>query len=229
MPGLRRILATLIFCLAWGQGSASPPSQTLALWDFDNNTPGAMETIQSVEHLRRVLPEMLLARLVQSPGLKLVERVRLREALEEQKLGSSALVEQDTRVRLGRILGAKRMVFGDFTLFGGVLRVDVRVVDVETSQVLLSEPATGSINEVLESMPDMADTIAMKLDAQIATPAHAASDPGIWAVYDQGLALMDARRFDAAIDTFKSILTKNGDFAPAQRQLVLALERLARQ
>jgi hypothetical protein len=188
-----------------------------------------METIQSVDHLRRVLPEMLLARLVQSPGLRMVERLRLRELLEEQKLGSTELVSQDSRVRLGRILGAKRMVFGDFVLFGSTLRLDVRVVDVETSQVLVSEPLTGPVNDVLESMPDMADTIAMKLDVQVGQPAGASVDPTVWAQYDQGLAQMDAKRFDQAVDIFKAILTKNGEFAPAQRQLVLALERLARQ
>lgn len=227
MVWLRRLLLLLLVMAAPAQ--AGPTPVTMALWDFDNNTPGAMETIQSVDHLRRVLPEMLLSRLVQSPGLRMVERLRLRELLEEQKLGSTELVEQDSRVRLGRILGAKRMVFGDYVLFGSTLRLDVRVVDVETSQVLISEPLTGSVNDVLESMPDMADTIAMKLDVQLAQPIGASVDPTVWAHYDQGLAQMDAKRFDQAVDIFKDILIKNGDFAPAQRQLVLALERLARQ
>ncbi|MBI5329591.1 MAG: hypothetical protein HZB71_03155 [Betaproteobacteria bacterium] len=226
MGWLRRFLAAALFCLAHGQALAAP--QTLAIWDFDNNTPGAMGVIQSVEHLRRVLPEMLLARLVQAPGLKVVERVRLREALEEQKLGSSVLAEQDSRVRLGRILGAKRMVFGDFTLFGGVLRVDVRVVDVETSQVLMSEPINGQIADVLENMLYMADLIAMNLETKLGDAGSVGADPVVWAEYDKGLVQMDARRFDLAVDTFKALLTKHPDFTPAERQIKLALERLAR-
>jgi curli biogenesis system outer membrane secretion channel CsgG len=227
MTWLRRLLLLLAVMAAPAQ--AGPAPITMALWDFDNNTPGALETIQSVDHLRRVLLEMLLARLAQSPGLRMVERLKLRELLEEQKLGSTELVEQDSRVRLGSILGAKRMVLGDFVLFGATLRLDVRVVDVETSQVLISEPLTGPINEVMESMADMADTIAMKLDVKLEQPAAASTDATVWAQYDQGLAQMDAKRFDQAVDIFKGILTRNGDFAPAQRQLVLALERLARQ
>lgn len=202
---------------------------TIAVWDFDNNTVGPMADIQGVEHLRRILPEALLARLTQVPGLRVVERVKLREILEEQKLASSELAEQESRLRLGRILGARRMVFGDFVALGPMLRVDVRLVDTATSQVLVAEPLIGTQPEALAGMATLANRIAETYGKTVLAEApepRVAAD--IWSAYDEGLRQMDEKRYDQAIETFKRVLTLDARFTPAERQIALALERLAR-
>lgn len=221
------LLALLLVVLGW---SASAQSEdTLAVWDFDNNTVGPLAGIQAVEHLRRVLPEALLARLTQMPGLRVVERVRLREILEEQKLASGDIADADTRLRLGRILGARGMLFGDYVALGPMIRVDVRLVDVTTSRILLAEPVIGVQAEVLAGMNAVADKVAQGYGQQLAPDgAVGVVSPEIWAAYDAGLRQMDEKRYDLAIETFKRVLTLNPRFAPAERQIALALERLAR-
>ncbi len=223
---MRRVLLALIAVLvilpARGEG-------TLVLWDFDNNTVGSMDAIQGVEHLARVLPEALLSKLAQSPGLRIVERVRLRELLDEQKLGSSAVADQEARLRLGRILGASGMIFGEYIALGPVIRVDVRLVDTATSQILLSEPMTGAEEELLVDIENLAGLIARRQGSQFtAGQGGIPFPPAAWALYENGLRQMDEKHFEAAIETFKLLLGQYPGFAPAERQIGLALERLAR-
>ena len=66
----------------------------------------------------------------------MVERERLILALEELKLGSSALADPSTRLQIGRIVGARYMVFGTYMIISGLMRLDLRLVDVETGGIL---------------------------------------------------------------------------------------------
>lgn len=224
---MRRFLFALAaaLCILPARGE-----DTLVLWDFDNNTIGSMEAIQAAEHLSRVLPEALTAKLSRSPGLRIVERVRLRELLDEQKLGASDIADQGARLRLGKILGASNMLFGEYIALGPVIRMDVRLVDTATSEILLSEPVTGSEDELLEGMDTLAELIVnkygrhyVKSEGGTAFPAEA------WAAYDSGLRQMDEKHYEAAIETFKQLLGQHPGFTPAERQITLALERLARK
>lgn len=208
---------------------AEPRQPTIAVWDFDN---ASVLSSAHLNYLRSALSEMLLNDLAQSSGIRLVERVRLREVLEEQKLGASELTSQDTRLRLGRIAGAGTMVFGSYMAMGGQIRVDVRVVDVETSLIKLTEQATGPPTSMAKEIHRIAQAIAMKLGG-----APQGAEKGLggptdlesWKRYEQGIALMDSHKYDEAIALFQELLKSYPDFAAAERQIQLALERQARQ
>jgi hypothetical protein len=60
----------------------------------------------------------------------------LNRVLEELHLGSSALADEQTRLKLGKLVGARLMVFGGYQVFGGQMRIDLRLVEVETGKVL---------------------------------------------------------------------------------------------
>ncbi|MEW5788362.1 MAG: CsgG/HfaB family protein [Pseudomonadota bacterium] len=221
----RLFLALLIFLLALPLRA----DDTLVLWDFDNNTVGPMDAIVAVDPLARILPEVMLSRLSRVPGLRVVERVRLREILEEQKLGASEVADQDARLKLGRILGARAMVFGEYLALGPVVRADVRLVDVSTSQILLSEGITGTEEELVAEIQDLAGRIAARQGRHAASQGGAGFPPEAWQTYEAGLRQMDDKQFDTAIDTFKQLLAQHPGFSPAERQIGLALERLARK
>lgn len=203
----------------------------IAVWDFDFHEV-ALPNTPALSQLSRALSEILNEQLLSYPGLQVVERMRLREILDEQKLGSSALADEDARLRLGRIAGAQHMIFGSLVSLGGVTRADVRLVSVQTSQVLTSHEASAKTDELSTAMVDVARALASSLGhgktaSQMITAPNAT--PATLMFFDQGLALMDLKDFVAAIDVFKKILTSNADFAPAERQLQIALEKLSRQ
>jgi hypothetical protein len=68
-------------------------------------------------------------------GGRLVERAVLDELLEELKLGTSALTDPATALRLGRVLSARFVVTGSVTTSAGEVRVTARVIETETSLV----------------------------------------------------------------------------------------------
>ena len=202
---------------------------TIAVWDFDDAS--FIENSQT-RFMRRALPEMLLANLGRSNAIRLVDRMHLIEALEEQNLALNGLVEENSRIRLGKIIGASQMAFGSYMAIENQIRVDVRLIDVETSLILLSESYTTGIDQIAESMQKIATAIADKNggDRQSnASTTQNSVDLELWEEYEEGIDLMDRHEFDQAATKFQSILTRFPEFAPAEKQLRSALERISRQ
>ena len=108
----------------------------VAVWDFEDLSPYSGH---QYSYLKTVLADVAIKRLNELPGVQPIERSRLVRVLEEQSLGSSELASESTRLRLGRLLGAKKMVFGTFQILGERARIDIRVVDVETSRVISAD------------------------------------------------------------------------------------------
>lgn len=115
----------------------TPAGGAVAVWDLDDLT----EASAPESGLGELLAGPVIAAL-QQRGYTVVERQRLLLLLEELRLGSTALADESTRLQLGRLSGARWMVFGGYQAYGGRLRVDLRVVDVETGKVLRAAQRT---------------------------------------------------------------------------------------
>lgn len=142
------VLVACAFAVALIAGCAGEPvapakHTAVAVWDLDDLSP--------VAHPRADLGEMLAAKVIETlkaKGHVVVERQRLLLALEELKLGSSELADESARLRLGRIAGAGLMVFGAYQVAGETMRLDMRVVEVETGKVLRAVKKSVSSGEM---------------------------------------------------------------------------------
>ncbi len=103
----------------------------VAVWDLDDLSPSPMTRPDLGELLSAQIIEALKRR--GSPAV--VERQRLLIALEELRLGTTFLVDETTRLRLGQVIGARWMVFGSYQVIGGKMRIDLRVVEVESGKI----------------------------------------------------------------------------------------------
>jgi curli biogenesis system outer membrane secretion channel CsgG len=205
------------------RAQTSPPP--VVVWDFDNQSPpglGAQE-----EFLRRTLGENLTMALLQAGGPPVVERQRLKDLLAEQKLSATQLGDEDTRVRLGRILGAQRMVFGGFMVLGTEVQVHVRVVDTATARVLFSDEAQSPLNELMQQVQALNRRVARALGGSAAAGTTYAATS--WHAYDKALALADAGQLEQAVQALHDLLLRDKSFLPAERQLAALLERMARR
>lgn len=222
--------ALLAISSLFGAG-AQADAISIAVWDFDNHEVNH-SSAPALSPLSRALSELLVEQLLFYPTVQVVERMRLREVLDEQKLGSSDLADEDARIRLGRIAGAQYMIFGSLISLGDYSRVDVRLVSVQTSQILTAHEASAKTDDLGTAMEDVARTLATSIGHGKTNSGNIHSPnatPATLMLFDQGLALMDQKAFIAAIDVFKKILTNSAGFAPAERQLQIALENLTRQ
>jgi TolB-like protein len=219
------VLLALLAGAGWAQPAGARTLPAVVVWDFDNQSP---VPVPGGDYLRRALSENVTAALLQVNGLPVVERQRLKDVLAEQRVGAGELADDDARVRLGRIVGAARMVFGGFFVLGDQVQVHVRVVDTATSRVVFSDETTAAAASVM----DQVQPLNRRLVRALGGPAEAggtAFSSAVWRRYDQALALADAGRYDDAVTALQALLAEAKDFTPAERQLVALLERQSRR
>ena len=126
---LRTLLITIGLIVSM---SLTVNSQYLAVWDFEDFSPVSA----APPGMGEMLATRSAAAIQAAQRFTLVERQRLLDLLNEQNLGSSGLADESTRLRLGRLLGARWMVFGSFQVIGNQMRLDIRLVQVETGRVV---------------------------------------------------------------------------------------------
>ncbi len=132
------------------------PRPRIAVVGFDNNSSFNAWG----DRLGLAAQDELTTQLVQSGAFTVVERAQLDRVLNEQQLGMSGAVDPRTAARIGEILGIDYVLTGSITQFSierhegrlGPLSasyseaesiLDVRVVDVNTAEILLVADGEG--------------------------------------------------------------------------------------
>jgi len=134
----------ILFTSCASQPISSEKGNTIAVWDLDDLSP----YVSSRPQLGELLSGQVIETLQKRRDYTVVERERLLLVLEELHLGTSSLVDEATRLKLGKLIGARFMVFGGYQVLGDKIRVDLRMVEVETGKVLKAVQKT-------ESAPDL--------------------------------------------------------------------------
>ncbi len=103
---------------------------------------------EEAKPLRKALAAMIITDLTKVKSLKVVERIKLQKLMDELRFGASGIVDEKTAPRLGRMLGAGKIVTGSMT---SIDKDDIRVVrmlrSVSTGKDLGDEDAQGRLNE----------------------------------------------------------------------------------
>jgi PBP1b-binding outer membrane lipoprotein LpoB len=98
------------------------PFDTSAYKGFDENSGLTLADWYSAELLKI--------------GYNVVERARVEKLLKEQELQISDMVDYDTAIRVGKILGVQAIVFGSSAGKPGQFTSIVKLVDVETGEIV---------------------------------------------------------------------------------------------
>jgi len=116
--------------------AVSPP--TVAVLYFDYSGKDA-----EMAMLKKGLAQMVISDLSGVEQVRIVERDRLQEIIAELKLQRTARFDKKTAARIGKLLGARFMVLGGYFAMMGTLRIDARVVAVETGEIVKSVGVNG--------------------------------------------------------------------------------------
>lgn len=106
------------------------------------------------------MADMLITEFMQNKNIEMVERTRLDRLLEESGRCMTGICDASTAAEIGKTIGLEYMVFGKIVaassstsqsaLLPGLItvskqvKVNVRVVEVETARIILAEDAEGS-------------------------------------------------------------------------------------
>lgn len=161
----RTCTALLFFALV------HPPAAPLAAQDnrpgmavlpFENGGSYGRDK-EDLEALRRGIAGMLVSELSTRPGIRLVDRSETQRLLDEQNLAASGRVDASTATRVGRLVGARYLIAGTYIDLYGDFRLDARIIDVETGEILTvvrSDPKFRDRRDLYKLIQSVAEKIA---------------------------------------------------------------------
>lgn len=138
----------------------------VAVMQFDNGGSFGQDA-ENFDALRVGLQQMMITEFAANPGLRVVERSQISALLSEQDLGASGRVDNATAATIGRIVGARFMVFGSFLDFYGDMRIDLRIINTETSEIVRTE----NVRDDRENLYSMITQLALSVTANLDLPA----------------------------------------------------------
>lgn len=167
----------------------------------------------ALEPLKVGLAQMLTTDLHGAGGATLVERQQLQAVMTELELGHKAVVDKDTAARLGKLVGAEYLVLGSYFELAGTLRVDARLVRVETGEVVASHGANGGVASFLDVERQVASQLRGSLSLAVPGTATLARPPSALAE----AASPTARPLDAAMALSEGLIAMDSQELPRAR------------
>ena len=164
---MRKFLFTLLIIITALFSSAAYSEQVyrIGVMRFENKAPN-MSSSQA-----EAITDIFIRMLASSKKIAVLERERLEDIAREHRFSMSGLVDANTAVQIGRIAGCQFMILGSVTqfdskqssqssgipipIFGVTVQeskqnyeanvtIDMRVVNVETTEIVLSMSETGN-------------------------------------------------------------------------------------
>lgn len=205
---MTRSVLTAVLSLALAAGAFAGTVQAqdtrpgVAVLPFENGGSYGRDG-EDLEALRRGIAGMLISELSSRPGIRLVDRSETQRLLDEQNLAASGRVDAATAARVGRLVGARYLVAGTFLDLYGDFRIDARLIDVETGEIInvvRSDPRYTSRRDLYRLIQSVAERIATdaRLPAGGTETAAAAREIPTEAVTFYSRALLYQDRGDRA-------------------------------
>lgn len=180
--------------------------------------------------LQKGLTALLISDLALVRDLRVVDRDRLQALLEELRLGTTGLVDQNTAPRVGRLLGAGKVVTGDYQEpIKDALRVNSVLVESTTGQTLGMPASSG----IIQQLSDLEKALALALLKNLGYDEPRLQTAGVldairrphttslaaFTAYANGLDAKDRGDYGTARTHFQQALRNDPNFALAQREL----------
>ena len=220
------LIGALALVASRAAAAEAPAKPTLAILFFDYTGKDA-----GLEPLREGLAQMLISDFSTAPQVRVVERARLEALLEEQKLGQSGKVDAASASRVGKLLGARFLVLGSFFDLKSTLRIDARVVEVETGRIVRSAGATGPADDFWTLEQQLAQKLGEILKSALpefasaprpAPPAKVKSQT--IATYGRALSALDRGHKAEAKKLLEEVVTEAPQFGLAKTDLNALLQ-----
>jgi TolB-like protein len=213
----------LFFLLLFISHSSSFAQPTLGILDFDNNS---LADRQRLEPLRKGLAQMFSSELGQLQRLTLVERADLLRVIEEMKLAQAGFIDEKTAQQVGKLVGAQHLLLGSFVyLPNGKIRLDARIVEVETGRILKAGEATGKENQLFDLVKALNKKLVKELALRLSASELAKLDNlrnvkfSAIMLYSQAVAYEDCNDLANAKKKYRDAIAEDANFTQAKQRL----------
>ncbi len=218
---MQRLAATAI-ALAFLVVSATTHAAELriAVMPFANASADA-----SLDPLGAGLQAMLTTDLAATNAIQLVERARLGEIQTELALAQSSAIDPTTAAKIGKLAGATHLLAGAFTVVGKTMRIDARLIEVDSGLVFISSKHEGEKDAFFELEKALVNDIVRALKVTVPPRERATlarihtADFAAFESYSKGLFYFDQKRYEDAVAELRKATTQDPDFQLARVQL----------
>jgi len=180
---------------------------------------------EDFDALERGIAGMMISELAANPSARVVERERIEKLVAEQNLGISGTVSPETAAKVGKLVGARYVITGAFIDFYGDFRLDARMINVETSEIVKVESDRMQRDHLFDLIRNVSGRL-MK-DANLAPLPKQASDQRMGrqvptealTFYSKALLYQDRGQRDKAVEMYQKALAVFPEYSEAQQGL----------
>ena len=169
------------------------------------------------------LADMLLTDLARSAQLTIVERGRMNALLREMNLVDAGLVDSNSAPRVGRLLGARRLVVGSLVDRGnGELGIDTRMVDAVSGDIAGAVVARTALVSIFDAEKALAYRVFTELGITL-TPAERnaieqrpTANINAFLAYSRGVRDEAHAQYASAAMNYRAAVKADPGFTPAK-------------
>jgi TolB-like protein len=232
-PPMRGGAVVTLWCVALGgpavsglgaQARAQDTRPGLAVLPFHNDGSYGQDR-ENFDALQKGIAGMLISELAQNPAARVVEREEIQKLLDEQNLSAAGRVDPQTAVKLGKLVGARYVVLGRFIDFYDDFRLDARLVNVETREIVRLERGQAARDQLYQIIQNVASRLMQ--DANLPPLGKPASDQRqrrqipteALTYYSRALLYQDRGQKDKAVEMYQKALALFPQYSEAQQGL----------
>lgn len=176
---MKRSLAWSVVALLAFSTSAAAQSDAVVIAVLPFEDRGSYGQDKEVFRALEVgIPAALAVELSRHPRVRVADRNRVGQALKAQQLGPDARLDAATAARVGTEARARYAVTGNFADFYGKFRIDARIVDVGSGQILKVVSNNEPALQDRAQLSRIIQTLAEKLLATAGLPSAGGGSPG---------------------------------------------------
>ena len=172
--------------------------------------------------LGRGLAEMIITDLSQVKKIQLIERTRIQALLEEMALGQTGVIEEKTAPRFGKLLGAGKIVHGNFSIAGkNDLKLDAAFWDVLNQQFPKFTEMSDALDNLFKLEKDIVFNIVDEMGIQLTAEEKRkiqiipTKNMQAFMAYCKGLESQDNGDFKSAYEQFINAYKMDPNFSAA--------------
>src|SRR5437762_2698557 len=207
-----------------GQAHGQDTRPAIAVFPFDNGGSYGQDK-DNFDALQKGIAGLMISDLAAGAAVRVVERDELQKLLDEQNLGAAGRVDPQTAAKIGKLVGARYVVLGTFIDFYGDFRLDARLVNVETSEILKVEKDQAQRDHLFQIIQNVAGRL-MK-DANLPPLPRQASEQRMsrqvpteaLTFYSRALLYQDRGQRDKAADMYQRAIAAFPEYAEAAEGL----------
>lgn len=209
--------------LALALGPLKLPAQqtSFAVVPFESQQSFGLDQ-ESLGALGGGIAQLIASELGKSPGGSATPRSTTAGAITSQELGKNR-IDAATAAKIGKLVGARYVIMGNFVDYYGKFRLNARVVDVQTGAIIKGFSNEDPKMQDRDQLYLITQTIAQRILQELKlppAPTSTAAVPGAAVIaFSLGLQAEDAGNKAKAVSLYERALQSAPDFPEARDAL----------